>query len=78
MLNPNITLRQFDEDAIQGTVNDLINDNFPGTENRTREEVVAVVRAVHEEAVQLVLRRELRAADAAAYEFRRYLEELRK
>jgi hypothetical protein len=78
MLNPNITLRQFDEPAIEGTVNDLIADNFPGTEGRTREEIEAVVRAVHEETVQLVLARELRAADAAAYEFRRYLEGLRK
>ena len=78
MNNPNITLRQFDEGAIEGTVNDLITDGFPGTEGRTREEILAVVRSVHEETVQLVLARKLRAADAAAYEFRRYLEELRK
>jgi hypothetical protein len=77
MHNPNILLRQFDEEAVQGTADDLMNDNFPGTENRTREEVVAVVRSVHEETIQLVVKRELRAADAAAYEFRRYLEELR-
>ena len=76
MVNPNISLRQFSEEVIQGTVEGLIAEQFPGTEGRTRDEIVAVVRAVHEETIQKVESREMRAADAAAYEYKRYREEL--
>jgi hypothetical protein len=78
MLNPNITLDQFSEEAVEGTTNDLINEQFPGTEGKTFEEVHAVVQSVHNETVQLVRAGKMRAADAAAYEFRRYMEELAK
>lgn len=66
------------ERAIAGTVEGMIAEGFPGTEGRTREELIAIVRRVHYETRELVYSRRMRAADAAAYEFRRYAEELRR
>jgi hypothetical protein len=66
------------ERAIRGTVEGMIAEQMPGTEGRTREELIEIVRRVHYETRELVFSRRMRAADATAYEFRRYVEELRK
>ncbi len=67
-----------DEMLVRNTVNDMIAESYPGTEGRSREELEAIVRHVHEETVGRVLARELQAVDAAAYEWRRFSEELGK
>ncbi|MBC8145068.1 MAG: hypothetical protein H7X80_05740 [bacterium] len=65
------------EKMIEGTVEGMIAEKMPGTEGRTKEELIEVVRRVHAETCELVYSRKMRAADAAAYEFRRYVEELK-
>ena len=69
---------EMEERAILGTVQDMIDEKMPGTEGRTREELIEIVRRVHAETKELVYARKMRAADAANHEFRRYVEELRK
>jgi hypothetical protein len=64
--------------VIAGTVDGMIAEGFPGTEGRTREELLDIVHRVHYETRELVYSGRMRAADAAAYEFRRYTEELTK
>jgi hypothetical protein len=65
-----------EERAILGTAQGLIEERFPGTERRSLEEVLDVVRRVHAETSELVYSQRMRTADAAAYEYRRYREEL--
>jgi hypothetical protein len=64
------------ERAIVGTVDGMIAEQMPGTEGRSRDELIEIVRRVHYETRELVFSRRMRAADATAYEFRRYVEEL--
>ncbi len=64
--------------AIEGTVDGLIAESFPGTANRSREELCEVVDRVHAETRRLVANGSLVIAEAAAYEFQRYREELSK
>jgi hypothetical protein len=80
MLNKDIRFRDRarDEELIDSMVNDLIAENMPGTEGRSRDELESVVRSVHEETVARVIERDLAAVDAPAYEWRRVIEELKK
>ncbi len=76
MNNPNIQRPMMDEMAIKGTVEDMIRDSVPGTEGRTRDDLEAIVGRVHDETVRAVSEGRLPATEAAAYEWRRYMEEL--
>lgn len=69
---------EMEERAVRGTAEGMLADGFPGTEGLSLEQVIEVVRRVHDETRKLVYSRQMRAADAGAYEYRRYLEELRK
>jgi hypothetical protein len=69
---------EMEERAVLGTAEGLIAEGFPGTAGRSRDDVIDVVRRVHAETCELVYSGRMRAADAAAYEFRRYAEELRR
>jgi hypothetical protein len=76
MFNPNVPRSRVIETVIQHTVDDMIRERLPGTEGRSRADIEAIVRHVHRETEGLVLSRELTAADAPAYEWRRFVEEL--
>ena len=54
------------ERAILGTVDDIIAERMPGSEELSRDELIAVVRRVHYETRELVFSRRMRAADASA------------
>jgi hypothetical protein len=66
-----------DELAIRGTVDDMLRENLPGIEAKSREELEAIVRTVHAEAVALFLKKELTPTDAPRYEWKRIVETLK-
>lgn len=59
-------------------VDSIIAENFPGSEGRTSQELEQIAYDVHTETVQQVATRQLAAADAPAYTFKRIHEELQK
>jgi hypothetical protein len=63
-------------DAIAGTVTDMLNERMPGTENRTREELEAIVRKIHLETIQDFFAGKISAENATAHEWRRIAAEL--
>lgn len=76
MLNPNVSHQQIVETVVQNTVDDMIREGLPGIEGRSREELVTIVRRVHDETEKLVFSRQMPASEASAYEWRRFVEEL--
>jgi hypothetical protein len=76
IFNPNIPRADLIEQIVQTTVTDMLREAMPGTEGRTRDELVGIVRDVHAETEAMVSSRQLRAAEAAAYEWRRIREKL--
>jgi hypothetical protein len=48
-MNPNIQRRMMEGLAVAGRVEDMIGENVPGIECRTREEIELIVRRVHSE-----------------------------
>lgn len=76
MINPNLNPAIVNELVIAGTVEGMIAEGMPGTEGRSREELVEIVGRVHGETSALVFSGKMRAADAHAYEWKRIVEEL--
>ncbi len=78
VINPNLNPATVNELVVAGTVEGMIAEGMPGTEGRSREELIEIVGRVHGETSARVFSGKMRAADAHAYEWRRIVEELAK
>jgi len=78
MDNPNISRQRLDELAIEGTVEGIIAEQMPGAEGKSRDQLIAIVRRVHNETVRKVMARNLAPTEAYSHEWKRIVEELRR
>jgi len=76
MIHPNVSPEMMNDLVVAGTVEGMLAEKMPGTEGRTREELIEIVQKVHGETSALVFSGKMRAADAHAYEWKRIVEEL--
>jgi hypothetical protein len=68
------------EAVVRGTVDDILREQMPGSETKTREELEAIVRDVHEDAMRRFAVGELKpktALEGARWEYSEIVKRLR-